>query len=133
MHILHCSCCGEEVTMPKWNDGKPYGYTCFARLFGKTKSSRYVPVKGYVKIIRKWDDHLDNMSPEGVKEMSGKYMISFSHPAIPTKKLMGVTDYGICYNDVWYVPDNAMKNFIKRAREKFIITLEQYSKLTNLL
>jgi hypothetical protein len=35
MRILKCACCGEDVTMPSFKDGKPYGYTCFARLFGK--------------------------------------------------------------------------------------------------
>lgn len=126
MRTLKCSCCGEDVTMPKWNDRKPYGYTCFARLFGKSKASRYVPAEGWVRIIRRWDDHMANMSPEGKVTFAGKAMINFSHPEIPVKKVVGVTDHGIQHEDgTWWVPDDAMKALISTAKKKFNIVVAQ--------
>lgn len=129
MRTLHCSCCGEEVTMPKWNQGKPYGYTCFAKLFGKKKASRYVAVEGWVRVIRRWDDHLATMSPEGVETLSGKAMINFSHPAIPVKKIVGVTDHAIQYDSTWYVPEDSVKALIRAAYKKFIITQNEFDAL----
>lgn len=130
MRTLHCSCCGEEVTMPQWNAGQPYGYTCFARLFGKNKASRYVPVEGWVRIIRRWDDHLANMSPEGIKDLSGKAMINFSHPAISPKKLIGATDHAIQdSNGSWWIPEADMTALLKQARKKFIISTEELANL----
>lgn len=125
MRTLKCSCCGEDVTMPKWNDRKPYGYTCFARLFGKTKAEQYVPVEGWVRVIRRWDDHLANMSPEGVQQLAGKAMINFSHPSVPVKKLIGASDHAIQYDDGWYIPKGDMTAFLKLARKKFLITSEE--------
>ena len=111
MRILKCSCCGEDVTMPKWNNRMPYGYTCFARLFGKAKSERYVSVEGWTRVIRRWDDVLNTLSPEGVTTFSGKAVINFSHPAISIKKLIGTTDHAIEHEGVWWVPEADVKRF----------------------
>ena len=32
---IFCSLCGEELTAPKFHNGKPYGYSCFAKITGK--------------------------------------------------------------------------------------------------
>lgn len=129
MRTLKCSCCGEDVTMPKWNNRKPYGYTCFARLFGKAKSERYVPVEGWTRVIRRWDDVLNTLSPEGVETFSGKAMINFSHPAISIKKLIGATDHAIEHDGVWWVPEADVKAFLRLARKKFIISNEELATL----
>jgi hypothetical protein len=113
--------------MPKWNARKPYGYTCFARLFGKAKAEQYVPVEGWVRVIRFWDNHLDNMSPEGIKSLSGKAMINFSHPA--AKKLVGVTDHAIQYDDGWYVPKSDMKRLVTMAYKKHLIDSDELQTL----
>lgn len=124
MRILKCSCCGEDVTMPKWHDRKPYGYTCFARLFGKARAEQYVPVDGWVRVIRFWDNHLATMSPEGALQLAGKAMINFAHPSVPVRKLVGVTDHAIQHGDVWYVPKSDMKALLMQARKKNLITRE---------
>lgn len=129
MRILKCSCCGEDVTMPKWHDRQPYGYTCFARLFGKSKSVQYIPVEGWVRVIRRWDEHLASMSPEGVEQFSGKAMINFSHPAVPAHKMVGVTDHAIQYDDVWYVLKSDMKALLQQAYKKRLITSEELQTL----
>lgn len=131
MRILKCACCGEDVTMPKWNNRKPYGYTCFAKLFGgKTKAEQYVPVEGFVKVIRRWDDHLGSMSPEGAKLFSGKAQILFSHPAVPAKKLVGATDHAIQYDDGWYIPKSDMKGLLMQAYKKHLITSDEVQLLS---
>lgn len=44
---IFCSCCGEEVTAPKFNNDLPYGYSCYEKLFGKkpTDKRKFVEVK----------------------------------------------------------------------------------------
>jgi hypothetical protein len=31
----YCTRCGEEITAPKFHNGKPYGYTCYEAVSGK--------------------------------------------------------------------------------------------------
>lgn len=47
MYIL-CARCGEELTAPKFFNGKPYGYSCYAVVAGKSAKkdkSQYVKVE----------------------------------------------------------------------------------------
>lgn len=30
--IVQCTCCGSDVTMPQFFNGKPYGYTCILKV-----------------------------------------------------------------------------------------------------
>jgi hypothetical protein len=30
--LVQCTCCGSDVTMPQFFEGKPYGYTCIKKV-----------------------------------------------------------------------------------------------------
>jgi hypothetical protein len=90
---------------------------------------QYVPVEGWVRIIRRWDDHLATMSPEGVKQLAGKAMIHFSHPSVSVRKFVGSTDHAIQYDDGWYVPKSDMKAFLQQAYKKQFITRKELQSL----
>jgi hypothetical protein len=47
MPALTCSCCGAEITAPKFKDGNAYGWACYGRLFGckGKKPDVFVPVE----------------------------------------------------------------------------------------
>lgn len=44
--MFSCSCCGSDVTAPKFYKGAVYGYSCFARITGeKVRKDKAVWVK----------------------------------------------------------------------------------------
>ncbi len=106
--MLRCSCCGEEITAPKWNNNRPYGWKCFEKLFsGKVEknTTSYKEVQ-LVKIIRKWID--------GNNE---KFYILFKLDGI---KLVFPCDHGIVFGDQWFVPESYIKEYKKQARKKHL-------------
>lgn len=46
MANLTCTCCGSDISAPKFKDGKPYGWACFGKLFGDkgAKPKKFIPV-----------------------------------------------------------------------------------------
>lgn len=116
---MHCHCCGEEITAPKFNAGNPYGWACYSKLFGKSKQGvRYVPVEG-VRVIRHWDSCIDSLSPEFQEAMRGLSMISFTHPDVNKRKLLGASDHAYHHNGQWFVPESSVKQYIKEAKKRF--------------
>ena len=37
---IFCTRCGEELTAPKFHNGKPYGYSCYAVITGKKSQDK---------------------------------------------------------------------------------------------
>lgn len=40
--MILCHCCGADLTMPQFHNGKPYGWTCIHRVTPKQKRSKDV-------------------------------------------------------------------------------------------
>ena len=108
MTLLHCSCCGEEITAPKWNNNLPYGWRCFEKLFsGQTQKNQSFKEVSLVKIIRKW-----------ISEGNEKYLILFKLNGI---KLAFPCDHGITFENKWFVPEAYIKTYLKEAKKNKVI------------
>lgn len=38
--LVQCTCCGSDVTMPQFFEGKPYGYTCIKKVAPAQKPTK---------------------------------------------------------------------------------------------
>lgn len=128
MRVLHCACCGSEVTMPSFKDRKPYGYTCFARLFGKSKKPIvYVEVE-MKHILRKWADLKDSLSPEGWEMKKDHYTIRYLHRfiAIKSKPLFAQSEFAIQdETGGFWIPKDELKWALTACRVKLGISSEE--------
>lgn len=121
MRILKCACCGEDVTMPSFKDRKPYGYTCFARLFGKgTKPVVYTPVE-VKQVIRRWADLKDSMSPEGWEMKKDHFTIYYVHrfKTVKSRPMGGCSDFAIQdETGNFWIPKDELKSALMKSRAK---------------
>lgn len=127
MRTLHCSCCGEEITMPSFKDGKPYGYTCFARLFGKGKKPVvYTPVE-VKQVIRRWADLKDSMSPEGWELKKDHFTVNYVHrfKTVTSKPMGGCSEFAI-QDDAggFWIPKDELKKTLFKSKVKLGLTTE---------
>lgn len=127
MRILKCACCGEDVTMPSFKDGKPYGYTCFARLFGKgSKPEVYAPVE-ITKVIRRWADLKDSMSPEGWEMKKDHFTVNYVHRFMTVKSKPMVSQSEFAIQDEtggFWIPKDELKKALFNCRAKLGISAE---------
>lgn len=104
MSVLHCTCCGSEVTQPCFYEGKVYGYSCVKKVAGsgvkapKTKYFAITPIKE--------DDHSVYFNIEIFKNVFG---------AIKTKRVrmwLNKNDKDVVYQDgVYFIPDTFAGRF----------------------
>ena len=121
MRVLHCSCCGEEVTQPSFKDRKPYGYTCFARLFGKgVKPIVYTAVE-VTQVTRRWADLKDNMSPEGYELKKDNFTVNYVHRfrTVKSKPMGGCSEFAIQdETGGFWIPKDELKSALSKSRVK---------------
>lgn len=127
MRTLHCSCCGEEITAPSFKDKKPYGYTCFARLFGKGKKPVvYAPVE-VKQLIRRWADLKDSMSPEGWELKKDHFTVNYVHrfQTVKSKPMSGQSEFAIQdENGGFWIPKEELKKSLFKNRSKLGLSNE---------
>lgn len=128
MRIVKCTCCGEDVTMPSFKDRKPYGYTCYARLFGKSKKPIvYVGVE-VKQILRKWADLKDNLSPEGWEMKKDQFTITYIYrfSTVKAKPLMTQSEFAIQDEDgKFWIPKNELKDVLSKNHSKLGLSSEE--------
>ncbi len=66
---VRCTCCNSDLTAPTIINGKPYGYTCAAKIEGgkDARKFKYVPVK-LVKTVG-WSVILETEDGERIKKI----------------------------------------------------------------
>jgi hypothetical protein len=111
--------------MPSFKDRKPYGYTCFARLFGKgTKPVVYTAVE-MVSITRCWADLKANLSPEGYAMKKDHFTINYIHrfKTVKSKPMGGCSEFAIQdETGGFWIPKNELKEAFSKSRIKLGLT-----------
>ena len=127
MQTLKCTCCGEDVTMPSFKDRKPYGYTCFARLFGKgTQPVVYTAVE-MVRVTRRWADLKDSLSPEGYELKKDQNTINYVYrfKTVKAKSIGGCSEFAIQdEKGGFWIPKNELKSTLSKNRIKLGLSSE---------
>ena len=121
MRILKCSCCGEDVTMPSFMDRKPYGYTCFARLFGGVKPVIYTAAE-VSSVTRVWGDLKSNLSPEGWELKKDHFTIVYIHrfQTVKSPPMVAMSENAIQAADgsFWIPKDDLKKALCSSAKKQ---------------
>jgi len=107
--------------MPSFKDRKPYGYTCFARLFGKgTKPVVYTAVE-VTQVTRRWADLKDSMSPEGYELKKDHFTINYVHrfQTVKSKRMGGCSEFAIQdETGGFWIPKDELKSALSKSRVK---------------
>lgn len=137
MRILKCSCCGSDVTMPSFKDGKPYGFSCFKRLFGKSsKPAVYVPVE-VTKVIRSWFDMKDFMEPSAWEAKKDQFTVYYLVlPTLTKRKVVSGSEFAIKDEEgnFWVTKNEVKAEFLKSkinltSQEKLSLFEEEMKKI----
>jgi hypothetical protein len=111
--------------MPSFKDGQPYGYTCFARLFGKGKKPVvYAPVE-VKQVLRRWADLKDNMSPEGWEMKKDHFTVNYVHRfmTVQSKPLVAQSEFAIQdTTGQFWIPKDELKKALLGCRVKLGIS-----------
>lgn len=129
--IVNCASCGEELTAPKFYEGKPYGYSCIKKVCpSKAKDlESYVSIgtledrigkRPVVTVTRDWDKVIS--SDEARKLKAGQFTINYIYK-LKTKDgvARGTSEFATKDDKgVFWIPKSNLKSTITNKNSKFI-------------
>ena len=124
--MLTCTCCGAEVTSPSFYANKPYGYSCFAKLFGKSKRVVYVEVELH-KVLHCWADFKETLTEEGWQQKKDHYTIKYVYrfKTVKSKPIILTSEFAIKdVNGKFWVPLNHLKKDLIKNLPKLNLNVD---------